>query len=274
MTVIRKSVPRPTGVGVGTPSPKGEVTVIFAADVLTFPSRDANGVKMLGNVVLLTGAQMYKIYASPKSQKASFETNGDEDNEGFVVKFEGSHPGDSLDYNEFVQNTLGQGVILIYGKGCGDNQGKVLGSPCNPMKLKASFIDDKDNKKHTLAFEQSYQDRYVPGFYDGVVSYAANYVSVDTSLDMLKTNGFVYQLPALAITAVITATSIDLNHGDVVSLIGGGGVAPATLASAVAGVVTVILANGTTWTGLTDAVINLQVFKAGATTYLIEQSRS
>lgn len=59
-----------------------------------------------------------------------------------------------------------------------------------------------------------------------------------------------------------------------VSLIGGGGVAPATLDSGIQGVVTVILVNDTTWTGLENAVINLLVYKAGAITYLIEQSRS
>ena len=275
MTNFRKSVPAPTIVGAGAPTPKnGLVTIMYSDDVLTFPLRDTNGVVMLGNIVLKANAKMYQLYLTPSTQKGSHEIEGDEDMEGFIKKFEGQHPGDSLEVNEFVQNGLGEGFIVLYGVGCGDSQGKVLGDPCNPMKLKGSYTDDKDGRKHILQFEQTYKDRYLAGFYDGEITLASNYEAATVDLDVIIANGVVYQLPALAVTDAITAASIDFEHNTIVSLIGGGGTAPATLDSGIQGVVTVILANDTTWTALEDAVINLLVFKAGATTYLIEQSRS
>ncbi len=275
MTNFRKSVAAPAIVGAGAPTPKkGLVTVIYAEDVLNYPGRDANGVLMLGNLVLKAGAKMYTLYETPSSQKAAHETEGDEDLEGFVKTFEGFSPGDSLELNEFAQNSLGQGFIIIYGIGCSQSQGKMLGDPCNPMKVKAGFVDDKDGRKHTFVFSQTYKDRFLAGFYNGAITYAENYVAATAALDLLVANGPVYQLPSLAVTAPVTAASIDLAHNTIVSLIGGGGDAPATLDSGIQGGVTVILKDDTTWTGLELAVINLLVYKAGAITYLIEQSRS
>lgn len=276
MTNFRKSVPAPAKAGAGAPTAKmGEVTVIYADDVLTFPNRDANGVKMVGNIVLVPGATMHKVYETPSSQKASYSVDGDEDQEGFLPKFEGTHPGDAIEINEFVQNSLGVGFILIYGLGCGTNQGKVLGSVCNPMKLKPEFVDDKDGTKTTLVFEQTVKSSEIPGFYFGATQYAVYPETADANVDMLKATGNVYQLPADdAIVDSITAASIDLDHAEVVTLIGGGGATPSTLDSAVAGVVTVILKDGTQWVALKDATISLKVFKAGATTYLVEESRT
>ncbi|WP_372744290.1 hypothetical protein [Lutibacter sp.] len=275
MTNFRKSVPAPTTVGAGAPTPKkGLVTIIHSNDVLAFPLRDANGVKMLGNIVLLAGAKMHQLYLTSSSQKGSHEIEGEEDMEGFVKKFEGTHPGDSLEVNEFVQNALGEGFIVIYGIGCGNSQGKVLGSPCNPMKLKGSYLDDKDGRKHTLMFEQTYKDTYIAGFYDGAITLGANYDAPTADIAMTVANGMVYKVPSLDTTDAITAASIDQPHLAVISLVGGGGTDPATLSSGAQGAVTVILKDDTTWTALENAIISLQVFKAGATTYLIEQSRS
>lgn len=272
---LRKSVPAPTKVGAGAPTPKkGLLTVVYADDVLAFPQRDDGGVKMLGNIVLVAGAKMQVLYLTPSTQKFTQEIEGDEDQEGFVKKAEGQHPGDSLDVNEYIQNGIGKGFILIYGAGCGDAQGKVLGTPCNPMKLKGSFEDSKDGKKHIIMFEQSQKDGNVAGFYDGEITLASNYEAATAAVDFLIANGPAIQLPSLDTTAAVTAASIDQEHNTIVSLIGGGGSDPATVDSGVAGDVTIILKDDTQWVGLDKAVINLEVFKAGATTYLFERSRS
>jgi hypothetical protein len=47
----------------------------------------------------------------------------------------------------------------------------------------------------------------------------------------LNINGYVYQLPSLSLRLLWQTTT--LVHGDIVTLIGGGGVAPATLSSGV-----------------------------------------
>lgn len=274
MSNYRKSVPKPS-LGSGTPKPKkGLVTVIYCDDVLTEPVRDANGVKMLGNFVLKAGAKMETIYMTPSTQKFTSEIEGDEDFEGFVKKFEGIHPGDTLDVREFRQNNLGVPVILIFGEGCGEDTGTVLGSVCNPMKLKGNSENSNESRKTTLMYEQSVKEKDEAGFYDGEILLASNFEAADVDLELTKANGPVQQLPALAVTDAITAASIDLDNGTIVSLIGGGGAAPATLDVGVQGEVTVILLNGTQWVALNKAVINLEVVKGGATTYLVERSRA
>jgi len=275
MTLIRKSVPKPNVLGSGTPKPKkGKVTIIYCDDVLTSPTRDAKGVKMLGNFVLKAGAIMETVYLTPSTQKYTSEVEGDEDFEGFIKKFEGVYPGDDLEIREYIQNNIGVPVILLFGEGCGEQTGTVLGSVCNPMKLKGSSENSNEFRKNTLMYEQAVKDDKVAGFYDGEITLAANFVAADVDLELTKANSPVQQLPALAITDAITATSIDLDNGTIVSLIGGGGTAPATLDVGVQGLVTVILLNGTQWVALKDAVINLEVVKGGATTYLVERSRA
>lgn len=276
MTTFRKSVPRPTGVGAGAPNPKkGEVNVIYADDVLAFPGRDANGVKMVGNIVLKNGAKVYKLYATPTSQKANHTIEGDEDAEQFKLTFEGTHPGDSIDINEWVQNALGQGFIIIYGTSCGSNSNKVLGTPCNPMKLKGEFGDDKDGVKHTLKFEQYQGSGQIAGFYYGTLSFDTNFqVAAVTAITASAANGNVYQLPATASAAVIAFAGMTLTHGQIITLIGGGGAGASTLSAGTSGPVSVMLGGGQDWIALQNAVLNLQVFVGASTTTLIEVSRS
>lgn len=276
MTYVRKSVPRPTP-GAGAPKPKNAmVTIIYADDIVAFPGSDENGVKTIGNLILKSGAKMYQLYETDDSQKASHSIEGDSDTEGFLKKFEGTHPGDSLEINEFVQNTIGQGILVLYSVECGSSVRKLIGTPCNPLYLKGEFADDKDGAKHTLNFEQRRRDRNVAKFYDGEVYYTENYSVADiTAIDLLVANGPVYQLPSVAVADTnVLVSSLDLVHGQTVTLIGGGGAEPATLTSGVNGTVTVILASGTDWSALDKAVINLQVYVAGAITYLIERSRA
>lgn len=275
MTSFRKSVPKPAKAGSGAPTPKrGEITLIHTDDILTFPERDVNGVKMVGNIVLIAGATMHKLYLTGSTQKASYGVEGDEDMEGFIPKFEGVYPGDTIEINEFVQNALGEGFVAIYGLGCGTNQGKVLGDPCNPLKLKPEFTDDKDGTKTTMVFEAALKTAQIPGFYFGATTYAVYPTTADSDVDFLVATGNVYQLPEIGVTAVITAASIDIPHGEIVTLIGGGGAAPYTLDKGAAGQVTVILKDGTQWVALEGATISFKVFIEGATKYLIEESRT
>lgn len=274
MAVLRKSAPAPTTVGAGAAKKKkGEITVVYVADIIDFPTRDSGKVKMLGNIVLKAGAKMEKLYLTPDTQKLTQEITGDFDYEAFIKKAEGIYPGNPIEIREFIANNLGVDVVLVFGEGCGENTGDVLGSPCNPMRLKGNYSNDKDGVKNTMMYEHAINDNEVIGSYAGEVYFAENHVAATVDLDLTIANGPVYQLPSLAVTDAITANSIDLEHETMVSFIGGGGADPATLTSGAQGQVSVILKNDTTWTALENAVISLQVYKAGATTYLIEQSR-
>lgn len=275
MNTFRKSVGRPAP-GAGAPKPKNaQVTIIYADDIFAFPISDGNGVKMLGNIILKPGAKMHTLYETDDSQKASHSIEGDADAEGFLKKFEGSHPGDSLEINEFVQNTLGQGVLVVYHTECGTSMKKVVGTPCNPLYIKGEFTDDKDAVKHTINFEARKRDRFVAKFYDGELIYQENFISPTSAITVNDTNGSIYQLPASDVADTdITFTAVDIDNKKTITLIGAGGDEPSILAGGVSGPVTVILDSGTDWVSLKDAIINLQYFNAGAVKYLIEISRS
>jgi len=275
MTTFRKGVPKPTLVGAGAPNPKkGAVNIIYADDVDYFPPRDENGILMVGNIVLKANAKVYTVYHTPTTQKGSHTTEGDEDAEQIKQKFEGSVPGDELEVNEFEQNALGQGFIILYGTSCGSNSNKCLGTPCNPMKLKGEFTDDKDGVKRMFTFEQLQGGRQLAGIYTGSLSFASNFnVPLVTTVVVSPDNGNVYQLPSTAVEASVTFTGMTQTHGQIISLVGGGGVGPSVLHPSAAAPATVLLANGADWVALAGAIINLRVFIAGGTKYLIEISR-
>jgi hypothetical protein len=271
---VKTNVAKPTGKSPGAAAPKEpNVTIVAVDDIATWPARDASGVNHVGNFVMNAGAKMISLYMTPSKIKAGYESDGDEDSISFKQKFEGPHPGNELAISEFAQNWTGVNCIIIYGS-CSDSFRKVIGTKCAPVQLKPSLKDDNDSREHNLVFEQFAKSGYVPGHYTGSLSFAAPFtVVLSTALALSPANGYVYQLPSLATTASIAIATTSLVHGDIVTLIGGGGVAPATLATGVADK-SALLASGTTWVGLAGATINLKVFQAGAITLFEEISRT
>lgn len=276
MTYILKSVPQPQNTSAGAPTPKDRnVTIFDANDVLAWPAMAANGVDLQGNFVMKAGAKMHQLYMTPSKQAATFESDGDEDAVGITQKFEGSFPGDSVAIREFVKNNLGRNLIIIYGT-CRDENKTVCGTKCSPMKLKPSFTSNGEGTMHNLVFEQYMKTDQVPFNYTGTLSFADPFAAPDANLNLLEANGLSYQLPAFDdnLGTSLDVASTDLAHGDVVTLIGGGGSYPATLSTGAATAATVLLKDGTDWTALQNATISLEVFKDGAATYLIERNRS
>lgn len=256
----------------GAASPKNEI-VLMEAEYVTFPPSDDNGVLLLGNFVLDDEEKMVTIYSTKSKTDASMESEGDEDMNSFKSKLVLAHPGNSKEVKEFVQYWSGRNVIAMH-KACGENHYEVMGTPCAPLQLKAAKQDNNDGRAWTLTFEPFAKSGYVPKIYEGAVVFAEPFQVADVSLlPLLVANGYQYKLPSLAVTAAIEVSGITLDHGKIVTLIGSGGADPATLSNGIAGDVTTILKDGTSWTALNKAVIHLKVFKAGATTYLIEQSR-
>jgi len=93
-------------------------------------------------------------------------------------------------------------------------------------------------------------------------------------LALTKANGNQYKLATDTDGSELDIASLDHDHGAVISLIGSGGSNPSVLSSGVSTAATVVLKGGTDWAAQDDAVIDLKVYKAGATTYLIEQKRA
>lgn len=273
MTYIRKTVAQPQRANPGAPAPKDPNVIIIAhSDIVTWPLRDGNGILMNGSFTFKDNAKMYQFYTTPSKTKASFEPDGEEDAITLGQKFECESPGDSLELAEFVQNWTGVNCVIIYGS-CVDDYRTVMGTKCAPLQLKPSKQDDNDARKYMLTFEQFAKTGYMPGRYTGPVVFDAPFdVVVATAITVNEANGRTYNLPATAVTASVAFAAIALAHGEQITLIGGGGVAAATLATGVADK-SALLVNGTTWVALKGAVITLKVFKNGAITLMQEVSR-
>jgi len=259
----------------GAAAPKNEIIIMEAEGIQVFPVSDSKGVKILGSFSMKPGEKMITVYSTKSKTDASMETEGDEDMMSFKSKLVLQHPGNSREVKEFVQYWTGRNVVAMH-KSCGDDYYEVMGTPCAPLQLKSAKQDNNDGRMWTLTFEPFAKSGFVPKEYDGAVVFAEPTEVEDvTGLELTEENGLQYAIPALDVTAAIAVDgAVTLAHGKIVTLIGNGGANPATLANGVAGSVTTVLNGGTTWTALQNSVINLQVFKAGATTYLIELSRA
>jgi len=274
MAIFRLNALKPAGGSPGASAPKEpNVTIIAVDDILSHPPRDSGEVNMLGSYVMKPGCRMAQYYQTSSKSKATFESEGDEDTQTYKHKFESEYPGDGLTINEFIAQWTGVNAIIIYGS-CSDAFRKVVGTKCAPVQLKASGQDDNDARKKMLVFEQYAKSRFLPGHYTGALVLAEPFQATSGVFAISPANGNQYQLPSLAVTDAIEPSAMTLENGEIVTFIGGGGVAPATLTQGTAGAVEVLLAAGSTWTGLLNAVINLRVFNAGDTTYLIEVSRA
>lgn len=260
----------------GASMPKSpNVTIILTDDLLATPERNSFGVKMEGNFVFKNGTAPITCYMTASKQAPSFEGDGDEDSISVKHKFEGMHPGDAIEINELVQGLLGQNVMIIYGS-CSNAIKKVYGSPCAPLQLKPSFKADNDSTGHTLVFEAFQKTKYLPGHYEGVLPTGNATAVTGAAVTVSEDDGYQYKLAPFATTASITIENTDLPSGTFVTLIGDGGAGPATLSSG-AGTgdnADVLLVGGADWTALDGATIDLEVFKDGTTTHLIERKRS
>jgi len=270
---VKKDIARPSNFGSGAPVGKDpNVIIAYADDILTSPPRDGGGVKMLGDFVFKAGATMYKLYMTPSKQDAKFESEGEEDELGFKQMFSASHPGNSLEINEFVMNALGKDLLIFFGD-CSSPHKVVFGTPCAPMKLKPGFQMNNDATKHTFEFEQYTRTALVMGHYFGNLVFDAP-TETDVTVDITVANGTQFNIEALAATAAIEVATIDQPAGTSITFIGKGGADPATLSNSASAAATFILKDGTTWTALEDATISFRVFDDGTTIYLIEENRN
>lgn len=270
MSNIRKDLKK-FGANPGLATPKNpEAIAALTEDIEVWPTLDADGVTWNGNFVFKAGTSFFKVYMTKDTQKASFESGGSTDAYGAKNKFEGIHPGTHKEAVSFFKDNVGKSFIIFYG-GCATDQFKTMGTKCNPMVLKVSGEDSNDGNKNTMTWEQELlNDEYIR-FYSGQISFDATLPTVTAAMDLDSANGKVFKLPSASATASITVASSNFEHGDVITLVGGGGAGPLTLANS--STTGVLLKNATTWTALDGATITLKVVEADKT-YYIEQSRT
>lgn len=273
MPYVRKSVAAPQGIGPGSAKPKNpNVKIIFTDELVSWPELDSAGIKTVGNFVFAPGGKMIEVYMTGKKQKLNYENEGDVDEESIKQMFSGSHPGNSVEIKELIQNCIGKDLIILSGD-CQGNTYEMFGTKCAPMRIKPAGVIDDTRTGHDMNFEQTQATAYLPATFDGQIILAAPFEAPDENLNLTKANGFQFKLAEDAAGTALTVAAMDHDHGTVVTLIGDGGANPFVLSSGVAGAVTVVLKDGTDWAAAEGAYIDLKVFTAGATTYLIEQKR-
>ena len=254
----------------GAAAPKDpNVTIIATKDIISWPARNSKKVLMVGNFVFGPNPKIAEVYMTSSKTKAPYESDGDEDAISLKQKFEGEHPGNELEINEFIANWLGEPCIIIHGS-CQDAFKKVVGTKCAPVQLKPSGQDDNDARKHMLVFEQFAKTELLPGHFTGTVPTVEPFaVTVVTAIDLTEANGYVYKLPALAISADIAFGTVTLLDKSVITLVGSGGAGPARFQ-----LVSALLVSGIPWYALEGATLTLEIFVAGATRYYIERART
>lgn len=269
--MIRVNGPKPAGISAGSAkTAKPKVFIALAEDILSTPMRDALGVKMVGNFTFAAGRGWQHVYMTASKQDRSWESEGEEDAISITQKFVGFHPGDELTSAEFVQQWLGQSVIIGVDF-CDGSPKRIIGTPCAPLQISPAFVANNEQTGYNMTFTAYAKTNQLPGFYYGDFAEVPPFNVVDNeALALSEANGTQYLLASSAAGEAIAVSTNTLPHGTMVSLIGQGGVDPAELASSAS----VLLANGTTWVALAGAVINLRVFVTGSGTTLIEESRA
>lgn len=145
------SVPK-TGANPGRPKGKDEnIIIVRTNDILTFPTRDANGVKSvaLSNLELKPGAKAIAIYATPSSIKRFDTGEGDPDAKGWLNNLEFEHPGDEVGLEEFLENNINENLVAVSSRRNWTGV-KIHGTIEEPLQFDAEQQDDKDGLKTTI----------------------------------------------------------------------------------------------------------------------------
>ena len=263
MTYVKIDVAKP-GLNVGSGGNKKDLVTIFAFDEVLTYSRDAAGV-LVPQIVMKTDKYMIQVYGTVSSMAGKFNTEGDEDAEGFMHEFQFSHPGDAQAILEFIQNWTSVNIGAIV-ESCSGGKKKQYGTPCAPLKLSVASDDTKDANKQVMTFKTSQKSPYVVGIYEGTYTLsepAGTLAANATAVELSYGEG---QLQLTDGTSAAAAISTLANPADglVFTLLGSGGTHPSTISSSAADF---LLTNGTTWTALANTWITFKVKKIGASAY-------
>ncbi len=159
MSYTKKSIGRITG-GAGNPSPKHPTILVFEwEDVEKFPTREVGVTTYEDGFALKTGAKLQPVYATPASIEILQESEGDADARGYKKGVKFDHPGNSSDIEDFIEYNSNRNLGAIV-QSCDGKRVRIIGSPCNPLSLKAETSDNKDGTKTTMTMQQDVRDAF------------------------------------------------------------------------------------------------------------------
>ena len=124
---------------------RDRVILFEIEDVLTFPTRDAKGVLVSGDLVMKPGKAAIEMYVTPKTLKVFNTPEGDPDKKGYIQNLEFEHPGDELEYNEFAENCINRNFAALVSRWDGTNV-RLVGSPGCPLQ----FADEGQNDSEAV----------------------------------------------------------------------------------------------------------------------------
>jgi hypothetical protein len=142
------SVPR-SAVNAGRSTGKKSYIEFFLWDHITQYARDEKGVRVTA-LTFAAGKKPIAVYVTNSTLKVYQTSEGDDDARGYIQHLDFEHPGTAIEIEEFENNNINEnlGAIVF---GCDDEDCKIVGTPCQPLKMtKADSQDDKDGNKHTL----------------------------------------------------------------------------------------------------------------------------
>lgn len=261
----------------GAPQGKSTDIVVFNLDHIDkskWPKRDVNGIRMVGNINFLPGKYIQELYGTSSTISTPRASEGDEDAVGFTGTPEFSHPGSSIEIEEFIAlNTNKQLIVALRIGGCnGDGPYyKVYGTPCNPLRLIIEGQDNNEGVKDLMKFEQSRKADVLPGRYYGTLTRAtANVVVADTTEVDVSLSVGEYQLTDNTGATIITNITYPVDGG-VYTLKGSGGDNPATIEVSNSN----FALRSLDWQGLANTTLTVIAFDKGDGNFIfLEQSRS
>lgn len=174
----RVSIPKKSG----TPRPKSSlITLIPFNDILTWPERTEDNLDVTGNITLKADAKAINLYATASTISRNDSTEGDPDAEGFIQNLVFDHPGNSKEFETFVQKFLGEPFIVITDE-CGDNSGRRLhGWKCNPIYFTPEEQDNNEAVKTTLTWATRLRSKLKSGYYLGEMPAVADVATEGSS---------------------------------------------------------------------------------------------
>lgn len=170
MSYALTSVTKPTSAAPGAGGDKKDkITIMRLDDIDTdsFPSRDANGIKITGDISMLSGKNMVQVYATLSSVSITQKSEGDEDAKGIIQELKFDHPGSEIEIEEFLANNLNQNLLAVVEK-CSTGTKKLLGAPCAPLQIQVESVDDKDKNKSTITLASSQKGPRI-AHYEGAI---------------------------------------------------------------------------------------------------------
>jgi len=259
------------GPGAGTPGDKNDRIIIFRWDDVANYNRVQDQALVDGNITMKPGKYMIEIYGSINTISPGYSAEGDPDAMGIIHALNFSHPGDAQEVMDFLQNNFNLNLGAIVRK-CGSNTSKVYGTPCHPLQIAPTGVDDENKVGQEIALTGINRTRFWPATYEGTFTLetvTGTFTADDVTPSVANGTGR-YALVDNTAPTEITGLD-DAVHNGVYTLIGSGGSNAATIPTGNS----FILKDGVTWTAITGSEITFKAIKSGASDYtFIELSRS